>query len=159
MDQRRSLYFWIKTTVNKFAISNHTALILRVCVCMCVCKTTSRSDCALSAIFSIIVYCCLLDTETLVMLRIVCIHGNANYSQSEILHFQFFCGGACPQTLYGTRSLFPHCMPVKFLGHADLPFFIPAELTALHTVLQSIHRLSSCYNNNNNNNIIQCTLN
>ena len=32
-DQGRSLCTWIKTTVNKFAISNHTALILRVCVC------------------------------------------------------------------------------------------------------------------------------
>ena len=29
----RSLCTWIKTTVNTFAISNHTALILRVCVC------------------------------------------------------------------------------------------------------------------------------
>ena len=28
-----SLCTWIKTTDNKFAISNHTALILRVCVC------------------------------------------------------------------------------------------------------------------------------
>ena len=32
-DQGRSLCTWIITTVNKFAISNHTALILRVCVC------------------------------------------------------------------------------------------------------------------------------
>ena len=57
------------------------------------------------------------------MLRIVCIHGNANYSQSEILHFKiFFGGGACPQIPYGAKNLFPHCMPVKFLGHADLPF-------------------------------------
>ena len=96
-------------------------------------KTTSRSDRAWSAIFCIIVYCCLLDTETLVMLRIVCIHGNANYHQSEILHFQFFLvGEACPQTPYGAKNLFPHCMLIKFLGHADLPFFIPAGLTALH---------------------------
>ena len=66
------------------------------------------------------------------MLGIVCIHGNANYSQSEILHFQFFFGGeACPQTPYWAKNLFPHCMPVKFMGHADLPFFIPAGLTAL----------------------------
>ena len=106
-DQRRSLCTWVKTTVNKFAISNHTALILRVSgcvcvcvcvracvcvcvcvracvrVCVCVCKTTSRSDRALSAMFCIIVYCCLLDTETLVILRTVCIHGNANYCQSK----------------------------------------------------------------------------
>ena len=45
--------------------------------------------------------------------------------------FNLFGGGACPQTPYGTKNLFPHCMPVNFLGHADLPFFIPAELTAL----------------------------
>ena len=25
-----------------------------------------------------------------------------------------------------------HCMPVKVLGHTDLPFFIPVGLTALH---------------------------
>ena len=62
------------------------------------------------------------------MLRIVCIHGNANYSQSEILRFQFFLVGE------HAKNLFPHCMPVKFLGHADLPFFIPAGLTALLTM-------------------------
>ena len=61
------------------------------------------------------------------MLRIVCIHGNANYSQSEILRFQFFLVGE------HAKNLFPLCMPVKFLGHADLPFFIPAGLTALDT--------------------------
>ena len=72
------------------------------------------------------------------MLRIVCIHGNANYSQSEILHFPFlFGGGACPQTHYGAKNLFPHCMPVKFLDHADLPFFIPAGLTALRVAAPS----------------------
>ena len=114
VDQRRSLCTWIKTTVNKFAISNHTALILHVCVCVCVCvcKTRSRSDRALSAIFCIIVYCCLLDTETLVMLRIVCIHGNANYSQSEILHFQFF--------LVGERALRPLTGPKIYFFTACL---------------------------------------
>ena len=82
------------------------------------------------------------------MLRIVCIHGNANYSQSEILHYQFFFGGgACPQTPYGTKNLFPHCMPVKFLGHADLPFFIPAELTALakSIIFDQIKNSPSCH--------------
>ena len=73
------------------------------------------------------------------MLHIVCIHGNANYSQSEKLHFQFFFGvGACPQTPYGAKNLFPHCMPVKFLGNANLPFFIPAGLTALPMGVRNI---------------------
>ena len=40
-DQGRSLCTWIKRTVNKFAISCHTALILRVCVCVCVCALRS----------------------------------------------------------------------------------------------------------------------
>ena len=68
------------------------------------------------------------------MLRIVCIHRNANYSQSEILNFQIFFGGG-----YGAKNLFPHCMPVKFPGHTDLPFFIPAELTALLTANSSMN--------------------
>ena len=33
---------------------------------------------------------------------------------------------------------FPHCMPVKFLGHADLPFFIPAGLTALKMLIKNL---------------------
>ena len=44
----------------------------------------------------------------------------------------FFGGAACPQTPYGTKNLFHHRMPVKFLDHADFPFFTHAELTALH---------------------------
>ena len=30
------------------------------------------------------------------------------------------------------KKLSPHYMPVKVLGHTDLPFFIPEGLTALH---------------------------
>ena len=75
----KSLHTWIKTTVNKFAISNHTALILAVhalrsylkLICeyethslpnkklvaqRVMVKTTSRSDLPWSAIFSVIVY-------------------------------------------------------------------------------------------------------
>ena len=60
----------------------------------------------------------------------------------------FFGGGACPQTPYGTKNLFPHCMPVEFLGHADLPFFIPAELTALD--------ISMTMSGNTQLNLLQC---
>ena len=35
------------------------------------------------------------------------------------------------------KNLFPHCMPVKFLGHADLTFFIPTGLTALSYAFKS----------------------
>ena len=125
-DQRRSLCTWIKTTVNKFVISNYTALILRMC------KTTLRSDRALSAIFCIIVYCCSLETETLVMLRIVCIPGNANYSQSEILHFKFFLWGSMPSDPLRDQKFISSLHACKISGPCRSPFFIPAELTALH---------------------------
>ena len=81
---QESLHTWIKTIVNKFAISNHTALILGVhalrsylkLVCeyelhslpnkklvtqRIMVKTTSRSDRPWSAIFCVIVYFNFLD--------------------------------------------------------------------------------------------------
>ena len=36
-----------------------------------------------------------------------------------------------PDPLRGQKNLSPHSMPGKGLGDADLPFFIPAGLTAL----------------------------
>ena len=44
-EQGRSLCTWIKTTVNTFAISNHTALILRVCVCLCALRSYLKLIC------------------------------------------------------------------------------------------------------------------
>ena len=57
-------------------------------------------------------------------------------SHSEILHFQkrnfFGGGGSMPSDpLLGPKNLSPHHMSVKVLGFPDLPFFIPAGLTAL----------------------------
>ena len=55
------------------------------------------------------------------------------YSPSQILHFQkfFLGGGMLSDPPVGGRDLSPHCMCVKVLGHADLPFFIHAGLTIL----------------------------
>ena len=76
----KSLRTWIKTNVNKFAISNHTALILgvhalrsylkliyeyefhslpnkKLVAQTIMVKTTARSDRPWSAIFGVIVYC------------------------------------------------------------------------------------------------------
>ena len=57
------------------------------------------------------------------------------YSHSEILHFQnifVFLGGGVPSDpLKEPKNLSPHCIPVKVLGHTNLPFVIPARLTAL----------------------------
>ena len=58
------------------------------------------------------------------------------YSHSEILHFQnifvFFLGGGVPSdSLKEPKNLSPHYIPVKVLGHTNLPFVIPARLTAL----------------------------
>ena len=36
--------------------------------------------------------------------------------------------------LKGPENLSPHCMPVKVLGHTNLPFFTPTGLTALQTL-------------------------
>ena len=57
------------------------------------------------------------------------------YSHSEILIFKifsFFFGGGVPSDpLKEPKNLSPHCIPVKVLGHTNLPFVIPARLTAL----------------------------
>ena len=108
-----------------FICCKKTKFCVRACVraCVRVCKTTSRSDGALSAIFCIIVYCCLLDTETLVMLRIVCIHGNANYSQSEILHFQFFLWGSMPSDPLRDQKFISSLHACKISGPCRSPFF------------------------------------
>ena len=67
-------------------------------------------------------------------------------SHSEILHFQknFFFGGgggSMPSDPpLAPKNLSPHYMSVKVLGYTDLPFFIPAGLTALthYPILVSI---------------------
>ena len=40
-------------------------------------------------------------------------------------------GGGKAVMLQEAKKLSTHCMPVKVLGQTDLPFFIPAQLTAL----------------------------
>ena len=85
---------------------------------MCTCKNMNP----------VIVY--LTQTETLVMLSIVYIMINhsrkCNYTATlRYFIFKNFRGGGgggeqwCPQE---AKKLSPHCMPVKVLGHTDLPF-------------------------------------
>ena len=52
------------------------------------------------------------------------------YSYFEILHFKSFTGGGGGISDAGKKI--PYCLPVKVLGHTDLPFFIPAGHTAPH---------------------------
>ena len=64
------------------------------------------------------------------------------YSHSEILHFQnifvFWEGGehALRPHVRGPKKLSPHCMPVKVLGHTNLPFFHThrVDSSAYHTL-------------------------
>ena len=81
----------------------------------------------------VIVY--LTQTETLVMLSIVYIMINHSWKCNYTATLRYFIlkilGGGSSDAPKG-KSKSPHCMPVNVLCHTDLPFLIPAGLTALH---------------------------
>ena len=77
------------------------------------------------------------------MLRIVCIHGNANYSQSEILHFQFFLWGSMPSDPLRDQKFISSLHACKISGPCRSPFFYTCRVDS--SVFDSSAPLSWLY--------------